>query len=154
MSAEEWRSVVGWPDYSVSNLGRVASHKGSEPRVITGGLVDGYRRVKLYGESGARFIAVHALVAGAFIGPRPDGQQVRHLDGDRLNNVASNLAYGTHADNMQDRLRHGRHPMASKTHCKRGHEFTPENTHLYRGSRFCLECRVIRRQVPATARAA
>lgn len=50
---------------------------------------------------------VHVLVAAAFIGPRPEGQQVRHYDGDRANARASNLSYGTPSDNFEDALRHG-----------------------------------------------
>ena len=51
---------------------------------------------------------VHELVALAFIGPLAPGQQVRHLDGDRTNNRAANLAHGTALENATDRERHGR----------------------------------------------
>ena len=39
---------------------------------------------------------VHHVVAEAFLGPRPCGLVVRHMDGDRENNAASNLAYVTY----------------------------------------------------------
>jgi hypothetical protein len=150
MTDEEWRPIPGWPDYRISNVGRVLSLRQGEPRPLRPQLVGSYHRVHLFRVDGHRLVGVHQLVAAAFIGPCPDGQQVRHLDGDPLNNVPANLAYGTHADNMQDRLRHGRHPMASKTHCKRGHEFTAANTLRYRGSRFCRKCRTARRLKTAT----
>ncbi|WP_227026939.1 HNH endonuclease [Corallococcus soli] len=57
----------------------------------------------------ARPVGVHQLVADAFHGPCPVGQQVRHLDGDPTNNVPCNLAYGTALDNAADRTRHGRY---------------------------------------------
>lgn len=50
---------------------------------------------------------VHTLVAETFIGPRPEGQQVRHLDGVRWNNNAWNLEYGTAVQNASDRNYHG-----------------------------------------------
>ena len=50
---------------------------------------------------------VASLVAFAFIGPRPDGNVVRHLDGNKDNNRADNLAYGTHQDNADDDRRLG-----------------------------------------------
>lgn len=33
-SVEQWRPVVGWPDYEVSDFGRVRSLKKAEPRII------------------------------------------------------------------------------------------------------------------------
>lgn len=58
--------------------------------------------------SGKRKLAyVHDLVAAAFIGPKPDGMEVRHRDGVRLNCAASNLRYGTRSQNQRDRLEHG-----------------------------------------------
>lgn len=53
---------------------------------------------------------VHSLVAAAFLGPRPAGEDVRHLDGDPENNRASNLAYGTRTQNMADAREHGTLP--------------------------------------------
>lgn len=50
---------------------------------------------------------VHSLVAAAFIGPCPQGQEVRHKDGTRTNNTADNLEYGTRTDNLRDAIRHG-----------------------------------------------
>lgn len=50
---------------------------------------------------------IHTTVALVFIGPRPDGLVIRHLDGNRYNNHVSNLAYGTNAQNVQDSIKHG-----------------------------------------------
>lgn len=50
---------------------------------------------------------VHHLVAEGFIGPRPDGQEIRHLNGDRYDCRATNLAYGTHRQNVRDMVQHG-----------------------------------------------
>ena len=51
-------------------------------------------------------IAIHRLVALAFIGPRPENQEVRHLDGNPHNNHISNLCYGTRAENIADAINH------------------------------------------------
>jgi len=81
---------------------------------IDGGL--GYLRVGLRkpGERRKRLYYVHALVLLAFVGPCPEGQETRHLDGSRDNNVLSNLAYGTHLENEADKERHGRRPRGEK----------------------------------------
>lgn len=71
---------------------------------------DGYSHVTLHlvrGKNPKRF-AVHRLVALAFKGPPPSrNHQVRHLDGDRQNNRATNIAWGTPQENSDDTRRHG-----------------------------------------------
>jgi hypothetical protein len=140
-SPEQWRVIEGWPGYEVSSFGRVISYRRKEPRVLIGGSSDGYRQVYLHRADGYRRMArVHSLVAAAFIGPRPDGLEVRHLDGNRTNNAATNLEYATHTENMRDRVRHGTHPQANRTHCPQGHPYSPENVYADNGGRKCRIC--------------
>lgn len=51
--------------------------------------------------------AVHKLVALAFLGPRPDGMEVAHNDGDTANNTPTNLRYAFHSENEADKRTHG-----------------------------------------------
>lgn len=44
---------------------------------------------------------IHGLVAEAFLGPRPEGYQVDHKDGNRSNNHISNLEYVTAKENIK-----------------------------------------------------
>lgn len=53
-------------------------------------------------------VHVHTLVALAFLGKRPSGAVLRHLNGKRLDNRPKNLAYGTLKQNAADRRKHGR----------------------------------------------
>jgi hypothetical protein len=101
---ERWAVVPGFPRYEVSDLGRV--------RNIASGLVlvncrekRGYLTVSLY--PGKKTHMVHLLVARAFLGPCPEGQECRHDDGDPGNPALSNLLYGTRAENRMDAYRHG-----------------------------------------------
>lgn len=53
---------------------------------------------------------MHILVAEAFLGPRPEGAHVLHIESntfDSINNAASNLRYGSHSENMQQRTVEG-----------------------------------------------
>ncbi len=50
---------------------------------------------------------VHHLVADAFIGPRPEGMQINHIDGNRNNNRKENLEYCTHSENTKHAHRTG-----------------------------------------------
>jgi len=49
---------------------------------------------------------VHILMALTFFG-ESNGLEVRHLDGNPLNNNKSNLKYGTTSQNQMDRIEHG-----------------------------------------------
>lgn len=66
----------------------------------------GYDNVNLFGGK-RKSKTVHSLIATAFIGPRPDGQEVRHGCAGRNCNLPSNLCYGTRAENNSDRWRDG-----------------------------------------------
>lgn len=144
MTAEEWRPVVGWSNYYVSDQGRVMSTKWTKSRIKKTFLDPaGYPCVQLCVNNTVTARRVHRLVAEAFHGPRPVGRECRHLNDVKTDNRAVNLAWGTPSENCQDRVRNGIHPMAVKTHCSKGHEFTPENT--YRrpsrpSSRDCRKC--------------
>jgi len=146
---EEWRPVVGYEGlYEVSALGRVKSFWYSAQGVIlrTSRHPCGYPQVSLSSTDGAKVKhLVHAIVAEAFIGHRPDGEEVRHLDGNTGNPRRTNLAYGTHSENMLDMRLHGTNRNAQKTHCPRNHEYNAENT-SYResGGRDCIPCSRIR----------
>ena|SRR5665647_230552 len=65
----------------------------------------GYRTVTV----ARRMRYVHELAAQAWLGPRPIGAVVRHLDDVPSNNSRENLAYGTRQDNALDAQRNGRH---------------------------------------------
>lgn len=131
---EEWRAIPGFPGYQVSSLGSVFSHKAGR-ELSAPPNKGGYRLVSLRRDGVRHPRYVHQLVALVFIGPRPDGAEVRHLDGDPLNNTLTNLVYGTTAENAQDRIRHGRDQNTRKTHCKHGHPFDEANTYRFSNAR-------------------
>ncbi|MET8378015.1 NUMOD4 motif-containing HNH endonuclease [Streptomyces microflavus] len=142
--AEEWRQIAGYEGlYDVSNLGRVRSwsrlKRGAALRPLPN--QQGYLSVALCSAGRVKYRKIHQLVLEAFVGPRPAGNVGRHLDGNLTNNVAGNLAWGTHSENMADCLKHGTHPEARKTHCPAGHEYSPENTVVrVNGKRRCRAC--------------
>jgi hypothetical protein len=82
---------------------------------------------------GGKMYKIHALVAAAFIGPRPPGLEVMHANDIPTDNRVENLSYGSRAENIATMT-------ARRTHCPQGHEYSPENTKVYRNSRFCRTC--------------
>lgn len=119
---EEWKAVVGYETtHEVSNLGNLRSLD----RIITANnnrswsrkgapikktFSEGYELISIKGKT----LKVHALVMAAFVGPRPDGHDICHGDGDGTNNALTNLRYDTHANNMADMARHGRSTRGEK----------------------------------------
>ena len=99
--------------YEVSDAGNV---RRTRPIRALKPSVDskGYLRVNLSvgGKVTCKYVA--HLVAENFIGERPHKNEVRHLDGNPMNNTLSNLTYGTKSDNMQDALRHGTFPVLER----------------------------------------
>lgn len=113
--------IPGFPGYLASPDGRIFTMvhgrgKRSEPLELVR-LPDrgGYPRVRIRGT----WHTVHKLIALTFVGPRPSGTEVRHLDGARSNARAENLAYGTAQENAADRVRHGTQMYGQDSHRSR-----------------------------------
>lgn len=98
---EEWRPTHH-PNYEVSNLGRVRSSYGRALRILKPTRQKGYPAVGFHTAGRSRFQRIHRLVAAAFLGPCPKGQEVCHKDHDKENACLTNLEYGTHRRNMKD----------------------------------------------------
>ena len=85
---EEWRSIDGYLDYQVSNIGRVRNAKTGrilKPRYR--GKKMNYLSVALYSKGDQTNFSVHRLVANEFI-PNPENKQhVDHIDGNKENKV-------------------------------------------------------------------
>lgn len=85
---EVWRLCTRDSAYIVSDLGRVRRIGG---RILSPAPNSrGYLKVTL---SRRRQAYVAHLVAEAFLGPRPAGHDVDHLDWQRTNNAVTNLRY-------------------------------------------------------------
>ena len=144
MSEQELREVATWLPvagyegrYEVSDRGEVRSLPRARTR---GGILkqslraNGYPFVSLSGKS----TSVHTLVAEAFHGPRPPGHVVRHLSGDKRDNRAENLAWGTPSENEADKFTQGL--LTLKTHCKQGHPYEGNTIKTQARGRRCGPC--------------
>jgi hypothetical protein len=109
-ATERWLPVVGHKGiYEASDLGRVrrvaawANRPGRRP------LPDaalkpwpdrwGYQRLILFKNGQKHHCSVHEVVLEAFVGPRPAGLKCNHKDGDKANNLLSNLEWVTSSEN-------------------------------------------------------
>lgn len=90
MTEEQWAVIEGFPDYAVSNLGRVKSLRFD--RILTLRVNSyGHYRVVLYRNKEAHDVYVHRLVAAAFATGYLPWVQVKHHDSDKSNNYVNNL---------------------------------------------------------------
>lgn len=143
---EIWRPIPGHPKYDISDQGRVRSwipwRGNAVPRVIKQWpRSDGRLIVTLNDIKPIRQHKVHVLLGSAFLGERPEGQQLRHLNGDHTDNRLINVAYGTPSENRQDQMLHGTHWQILKTHCPKNHPYSEHNTTINKhGHRICREC--------------
>ena len=107
LSAVEWREIVDFPDYEVSNFGDVrvldkwTNAKLGSKKLVKGRILkfkkskDGSLRVGLVSNKKQYFFFVHKLVAKAFI-PNPENKEcVIHIDGNNQNNFVENLILAT-----------------------------------------------------------
>jgi hypothetical protein len=109
---EHWKPIdkhplCSGPFYEVSNLGRVRNINTGKvlKNRACGRKREQYATVLLYGKN----MAVHRLVAHHFLGPRPDGQQVNHIDSNKMNPCVTNLEYVTPHGNVQHGYDSGSH---------------------------------------------
>jgi hypothetical protein len=118
---EEWRSVLS-DRYEVSNLGRVRRKKSG--RMLKLCTASGYPVFTACVNAVRKNVHVHVLVAEAFLGPRPPGKHINHIDGVKTNNRPKNLEYVTPAENCAHSgrmglaasgLRHGRYTKPERT---------------------------------------
>jgi hypothetical protein len=101
--------IPGYPDYVAGSDGEVYSLKYGRRRRLLGWLNShGYRVVAVRGGERRRLL-VHKAVALAFHGQPTGDLVIRHIDGNHLNNVPGNLAWGTRSENAQDAIKHGTH---------------------------------------------
>lgn len=114
---KQWRAVRGYEGrYAVSSDGEVMSmdYAGTGlPGIMRTSLGNGYAGVELAG--GKRF-SVHKLVADAFIGPRPSGLHINHINGVKTDNRASNIEYATPSENMKHAFRLGLQSNRGESH--------------------------------------
>lgn len=94
--------IKGFPDYSITNTGRVFSTKGKEKRELkTARSPEGYLKVGLSLNGKGTTISVHKLVATHFIPNRKNYDIINHKNGNKSDNNVKNLEWTTRSGNAQ-----------------------------------------------------
>lgn len=114
---EEWKAVVGYEGlYEVSSKGRVRSlpryirhWRGGLAKlrgtILKAGTKARYEMIILCRDGQIEYRQVHSLVAQMFI-PNPDNKpEVNHKDGNKRNNLVTNLEWCTREENVAHAIR-------------------------------------------------
>ena len=114
----DWKPIPGFEGYYEININgeiRGVDRYDTRGRLRQGKImklgkaVFGYLTVQLSKEGKQHMNSVHRLLKLTFHGPPPfKDAQVRHYDGNPLNNSLDNLVWGTAKENKEDQFRHGR----------------------------------------------
>lgn len=97
--SEKWCPVNEFPNYQISDQGRVKSN-------ITGQILRprncrGYNRVTMYKDGHRSDKFIHRLVGETFIDNPLNKKEINHIDGDKLNNSVMNLEWCTRSENIK-----------------------------------------------------
>ena len=113
MKQEVYKQIVGFEGwYEVSNFGQIrrsrpgkATYVGKilKPRISKRGRF----HVCLRKNGLVANKDVHSVVASTFLGKRPKGKEINHIDGNCRNNNVDNLEYVSRKENMQHAYRLG-----------------------------------------------
>lgn len=103
---ETWKDIPNYPKYQVSNMGNVI---GSRGRLIKpyDRKSNGYLSAWISG----RNFTIHSLVMLAFVGDRPLGFVINHINGIPWDNRLDNLEYCTQSNNRKQDFIHGRQSL-------------------------------------------
>lgn len=108
---ETWKKAIDFPEYEVSDLGRVrrvAASKGTYGgKILKPYDSNGYLKVCLISKDRKRKVSVHRLVLETFEGRPNDKLDCCHGNGIRTDNRLSNLRWATRSENMLDAKMHG-----------------------------------------------
>lgn len=125
---EEWKDIPGYEGrYQASTEGRIRSvahtvtfvkhYAGKDventveypSKILTPTLTSGYYGVIFSIDGKTKYPLVHRLVALTFVDNPDNKPQVDHIDGDRLNNRATNLRWVTSKENHANAISQFKH---------------------------------------------
>lgn len=98
IEGEIWLPITGYEKlYQVSNTGKIKTQTGIRKTAVCPNTR--YEKITLSKEGVCKTFSIHRLVAQAFI-PNPyNKEQVNHIDGNRTNNILTNLEWNTRSEN-------------------------------------------------------
>ena len=104
---EIWMPIDG-SDVFVSNTGRIKLPDGRVTSGVKRGKNLDYMCVGFFRFGTMKKFNIHTLVMESFVGKRPIGLVINHIDGNAANNNLSNLEYCTQSENVKHSFKIGK----------------------------------------------
>jgi len=110
---EEYRPIIDFDNYEVSNLGNVRNIKTG--RILKGSVNGrGYLMVGLSKDKKPTKKTIHRIIAEVFIDNPENKPSADHIDNDKKNNDIKNLRWATSKENSQNRKISNRNTSGAK----------------------------------------
>lgn len=116
---EEWKEILGYSSYYISNMGRVKRYIKTYDKYVLLSLNINSKTGRVYIKIKEKGLQVSRLVGFAFLdGHSEEKNTIEHIDNDVTNNKASNLMWVSMGDN--NKLAYKKGKAKSKAFTKRG----------------------------------
>jgi len=130
LDGEIWKDIDDYPDYQVSNFGRIKSFKGKDIRILKQAEDDGYLFVNLSKNGKEKPKKVHKLLFETFNSCKlKKGEVIHHINENKSNNLLDNFQLMTDSDHKSLHNSREKHPrgMLGKHHSKGTKQLMREN---------------------------
>ena len=102
MEEEIWKVIDGYPDYRISNMGRIKSFKRNKEKDLKVQInKNGYSHIILSNNGLKKIWRIHRLVSTNFNPTEDKTLQVNHINGIKHDNRLCNLEWVTMSENMK-----------------------------------------------------
>jgi len=99
-----WKEIVDYPNYYVSNVGEVKSTHYAKDRLLKAQCMNGYLRVGLSKNGKVSLFLIHRLVAIAFLDNPNNYSFINHKNGIKSDNRLDNLEWCSASENLNHAL--------------------------------------------------
>ncbi len=130
---EVWKVITDFPDYQISNFGRVKSLKFKKERLLKQQKDShDYFIIGLSKNGKVKIKYVHRLVFETFVEKLKEGYDAHHINEDKENNIPENLESKQHGKHIENHRKGKKHSEKTKNKMSENHaDFKGQNAPMF-----------------------